>query len=126
MEIIQDLARFRIPRGLPGRGRAYIQCWRIVQATLFRWSPTVLNGWRCFLLRTFGASIGRNVLMRPTVKTTYPWKLTIGNHTWVGDRVTLHSIGEIRIGDNVCIYDLCYLRRNSRLLQGLRSILLLR
>ncbi len=48
-------------------------------------------------------------MIRPTVQVTYPWKLQIGNHCWIGDHTTLHSLGEIRIGDNVCISQLCYL-----------------
>jgi putative colanic acid biosynthesis acetyltransferase WcaF len=61
------------------------------------------------LLRAFGARVGKAVVIRSTVKVTYPWKLEIGNFSWIGDYVTLHSMGEIRIGNNVCISQHCYL-----------------
>jgi acetyltransferase-like isoleucine patch superfamily enzyme len=73
---------------LPGfRGRLswVVQIWWLVQATLFRWSTQVLYGWRRWLLRAFGARIGRGVIIRPSVQVTYPWKLMIGDYAWVGD-----------------------------------------
>ncbi len=69
-----------------------------VQATIFAWSPQVLYRWRAFLLRLFGAKIGKNVVIRPSVKITYPWKLTLGDYAWVGDEVNLYTLGEITIG----------------------------
>lgn len=51
-----------------------------------------------FLLRLFGAKIGKNVVIRPSVKITYPWKLTLGDYAWVGDDVNLYTLGEITIG----------------------------
>ena len=53
--------------------------------------PQVLYRWRAFLLRLFGAKIGKNVVIRPSVKITYPWKLTLGDYAWVGDDVN-HTI----------------------------------
>jgi putative colanic acid biosynthesis acetyltransferase WcaF len=49
-------------------------------------------------LRLFGARIGRNTFIRPSVKITYPWKLTIGDHCHIGDEVHLYTLGEIEIG----------------------------
>src|SRR5207244_5085179 len=60
-------------------------------------------GWRVFLLRLFGAKIGNNVRIRPSVKITYPWKVTIGDYVWIGDECWLHSLGEIKIGSHVAI-----------------------
>ena len=59
----------------------------------------VLYGWRRWLLRLFGARIGRGVMLRPSVEITYPWKVSIGDWSWVGDNVTLYSLGEIEIGE---------------------------
>lgn len=42
--------------------------------------------------------IGKNVVIRPSVKITYPWKLTLGDYAWVGDEVNLYTLGEITIG----------------------------
>lgn len=106
---VQDLKSFRLPENFRGRPAWLVQLWWIVQGTLFRWSPQFMYGWRNFLLRRFGAKIGEGVIIRPTAEITYPWKLTIGNYCWVGDYAALYTLGEIRIGDNACVSQHCYL-----------------
>ena len=106
---VQDLKSFRLPPNFRGRPAWFVQLWWIVQATLFHWSPQVLYGWRRLLLRLFGARIGRGVMIRPTAEITYPWKLTIGDYSWIGDYATLYTLGEIRIGDNAVVSQHCYL-----------------
>ena len=90
-----------------------VQLWWIVQATLFRLSPQAFYGWRRYLLRLFGSSIGKKVLIRPTARVTYPWKLHIGDHSWIGDDVTLYSLGEIRIGSHTVVSQRSYLCAGS-------------
>lgn len=65
------------------------------------------------LLRLFGASVGKNVIIRPTAKITYPWKVNIGDYSWIGDDVTLYSLGNIIIGNNSIISQRCYLCAGS-------------
>lgn len=65
---------------------------------LFRLSPRPLWGWRRLLLRLFGATIGRQVHIYPTVSIAIPWNLEIGDEAAVGDRVILYSLGRISIG----------------------------
>jgi len=67
-----------------------------------------MYGWRRFLLRLFGAQIGKNVLVRPTARFTYPWKIIIGDHSWIGDDAVLYSLGDIVIGSNVVISQRSY------------------
>ncbi|MBM95690.1 MAG: hypothetical protein CMI09_07580 [Oceanospirillaceae bacterium] len=43
------------------------------------------------------------------MKVTYPWKLTIGDNSWVGDEVVLYSLGDIEIGSNAVISQKSYL-----------------
>jgi putative colanic acid biosynthesis acetyltransferase WcaF len=105
----QDLRRFRVPPGFRGRGAIGVQLWWLVEATLFRWSPQVSYGWRRWLLRLFGARIGRGVLIRPSVEITYPWKLSIDDYSWIGDNVVLYSLGEIRVGAHSVISQHSYL-----------------
>ena len=68
-----------------------------------------MYGWRRFLLRLFGAKIGKKVIIRPSATITYPWKVTIGDYSWIGDDVVLYSLGEIEIGNNVVISQKSYL-----------------
>jgi putative colanic acid biosynthesis acetyltransferase WcaF len=111
--IVQDLATFRMPANFRGRSAVVVQLWWLVQATLFRMSPQLLYGWRRWLLRLFGARVGKDVLVRPTVEITYPWKVTIGNWSWIGDGVTLYSLGEIYIGDNAVVSQKSYICAGS-------------
>ena len=109
----QDLSRFRLPGNFRGRSAVIVQLWWIVQASLFRLSPQVLYGWRRFLLRLFGAEIGRKVQLRPTVRITYPWKVAIGDHSWIGDEVVLYSLGNIHIGANSVVSQKSYICTGS-------------
>ena len=61
------------------------------------------------LLRLFGAKIGKDVLIRPGVRITYPWKLEIGDCSWIGDDVVLYSLGRIKIGKNSVVSQKSYL-----------------
>lgn len=110
---MQDLSQFRVPKGFRGRPAWLVQLWWIVQALLFRTSPQVMFGWRRFLLRLFGAKIGKKVLVRPTVEITYPWKIIIEDYAWVGDHAVLYSLGEIRIGKNAVVSQKAYLCTGS-------------
>ncbi|WP_426955247.1 putative colanic acid biosynthesis acetyltransferase [Muricoccus radiodurans] len=101
--LIQDLARSKVPPGFRGRSAVYVQLWWIVQALLVHPSPQVFYGWRRFLLRCFGARIGKGVLIRPSVQVTYPWKVEIGDWSWVGDDAKLYSLGPIKIGRNAVV-----------------------
>jgi len=107
--MIQNLSSFKLPVGFRGRSAMMVQLWWFVQSTLFSCSPQFMYGWRRWLLRLFGAKIGEGVLVRPSVKVTYPWKVTIGNHAWIGDDVVLYSLGEIEVGDNAVVSQRSYL-----------------
>lgn len=105
----QDLSRFRLPDGFRGRSALWVQIWWLVQATLFRASPQFAYGFRRSILRFFGARIGHRVLIRPSARITYPWKVAIGQGSWVGDNVVLYSLGNIEIGSNSVISQRSYL-----------------
>jgi putative colanic acid biosynthesis acetyltransferase WcaF len=100
---------FQVPAGFRGRSKAFVQLWWLVQSTLFAMSPQVMYGWRRWLLRLFGARIGKGAIIRPSVKTPYPWKLTIGDHCHIGDEVHLYTYGEIEIGDCVVVSQRSYI-----------------
>jgi putative colanic acid biosynthesis acetyltransferase WcaF len=99
----QDLSKFSVPADFRGKSKVTVQLWWIIESTLFSWSPQVLYGWRRFLLRFFGAKIGKNVLIRSSVKITYPWNLEIGDNSWIGDDCVLYNLGKIKIGKHVAL-----------------------
>jgi putative colanic acid biosynthesis acetyltransferase WcaF len=96
----QDLARFRVPPGFRGKSAIVVQLWWIVQALLFHPSPQLCFGWRRFLIRA-------------SAEFTYPWKISIGDFSWIGDGAILYSLGEISIGANSVISQYCYLCAGS-------------
>ena len=75
-----DLNQFQVPKDFRGKNIITVQLWDFVKFFLFKPSPKALYGWRRFLLRIFGAKIGRGVIIRPSVEITYPWKLSIGDY----------------------------------------------
>ena len=107
--MVQDLSKFKVPKGFRGRSALIVQLWWAVQSLLIHPSPQVLYGWRRFWLRAFGAQIGKKVIIRPSVNITYPWKLIIGDYSWIGDDVNIYNLETIEIGHNSVISQKSYL-----------------
>ncbi|MHA2939523.1 WcaF family extracellular polysaccharide biosynthesis acetyltransferase [Vibrio sp. RC27] len=107
--IYQQLNRFSLPANFRGRGAICVQLWWIIQGSFFACSPQFAYKWRNFLLRCFGAQVGKNVIIRPSVKITYPWKVKIGDNAWIGDHAELYSLGEIEVGKNAVISQRSYI-----------------
>ncbi len=87
--------------------------WELLRRPFFRWTPRPLWAWRCAVLRLFGARIGGNVHVHPTVEIAIPWNLTIGDYAAVGDRVILYNLGAISIGRNATVSQLAHLCAGS-------------
>lgn len=87
----------------PGKPKVIIIFWLIVSSLFFRNSLSISSGLKKFLLRLFGARIGKGVLIKPSVSIKYPWLLTIGDYSWIGENVWIDNLTEVRIGSNVCI-----------------------
>ncbi len=96
-----------------GRSGWIILLWWLVQSIAFPLSLHSMSAWRCWVLRRFGAKIGQGVLIRPTARVTYPWKVTIGDYSWIGDDVVLYSLDRIWIGDHAVISQKSYLCTGS-------------
>ncbi len=77
--------------------------WAVVRTLLFRPTPARLCvGWRNWLLRRFGARIGRS-WVHPSVRIWAPWRLEIGDDVAVDEHVFLYNPFGIRIEDRVVI-----------------------
>lgn len=79
----------------------------------------VTNSWqissslRVRVLRLFGAEIGRGVVFRPRTRVTFPWKLHIGDHSWIGEGVWFHNQDHIHIANDVVISQETFLTTGS-------------
>lgn len=109
----QKLGNVKYSKKERGRSAFIVQLWWIIQSTFFSLSPQFAYRWRVFLLRLFGATIGNNVLIRPTARITYPWKLSIGDNSMIGDFVELYNLAPISIMDDVVISQKSYLCTGS-------------
>ena len=105
----QQLDTYTNPPNFRGRSKFTVQLWWMVYAVLFKPSPQFLYGWRRFLLRSFGAKVGKEVILRPSCQITYPWKLTLGDYCWIGDEVVLYTLGEIEVGAHAVISQRSYI-----------------
>lgn len=109
ISIMFDLKRQRTPDGFRGRSALFVLLWWAVQRYIFAFIPQPLYGVRRQILRLFGASIGAGVLIRSSVRITYPWRVSIGEYSQVGDYVELYSLGAITIGSNTVVSQKSYL-----------------
>jgi putative colanic acid biosynthesis acetyltransferase WcaF len=96
-----------------GRSGAVVLLWWLVQGSLFRYSLHPMYRWRSFLLRLFGARIGQGVQVRPTARFTYPWKVSIGDYSWIGDDAEFYSLERIEVGSHCVVSQRSYLCTGS-------------
>jgi putative colanic acid biosynthesis acetyltransferase WcaF len=98
----RDLSAFTLAGYDKGRGRAVQALWFVAMNTVFMawWCPARL---RVALLRAFGATIGDGVLIRHRVRVLWPWKLTVGDRSWIGEGAFLLNLEPITIGTDVCV-----------------------
>lgn len=77
--------------------------WYFVNIFFFKSSLFPFYGLKASLLRIFGATIGKGVLIKPNVNIKYPWLLKIADHVWIGEGVWIDNLAEVAIGSNACI-----------------------
>ena len=108
-----DLSRYSPGRFDRGAGVLKESLWLVVSLILFRLCPFSFSALKCSVLRAFGAAIGRNVTIKPDVKITFPWKLTVGDHVWLGEECWLLNLERIVIGSNVSVSQRAFLCTGS-------------
>ena len=78
--------------------------WGGVWVLFFRWTPRwLLGNYRRCILLMFGAKVGAGVRIQGSSMVWQPWKLSIGDGTWIDSTVKLYSVDQIDIGANVVI-----------------------
>lgn len=110
-----DLRLTSTRAGLPGGddkgGRGFLirAIWSLVNALVFLNPVLPAYGLKARILRAFGAQIGEGVVIKPGVNIKYPWFLTIGDYSWIGERAWLDCLSPLRIGKHVVISQGAYL-----------------
>ncbi len=87
----------------PGQSALVRLLWYLVNSLIFQSSLFPINSLKIGLLRLFGARVGQGVVIKPSVTIKYPWRLSIGSHVWIGERVWIDNLADVRIDSQVCI-----------------------
>jgi putative colanic acid biosynthesis acetyltransferase WcaF len=92
-----------------GRPKLVFILWYLVKCLFFLSPLPWPSRFKTFLLRAFGAQIGANVYFKPRLNIHFPWKLTVGDHTWVGEEVEIYNFEPVIIGSHCCISQRAFL-----------------
>jgi putative colanic acid biosynthesis acetyltransferase WcaF len=108
-----SLGAFRVGDYTPGRSTVVCGLWYVVSLVVFQsgWFP--FYGAKRWLLRIFGAAMGRDVVIKPHVRIKFPWRCEIGNNCWIGEDVWIDNLAAVRIATDVCLSQGVYLCTGS-------------
>jgi len=96
------------------RGRSLLGevCWSIIQA-LFIDSCVPGSSYKLSMLKFFGSKIEEGVCIKPNVRIKFPWRLTVGSNSWIGEDVWIDNLAPVTIGCNCCLSQGVYLCTGS-------------
>jgi putative colanic acid biosynthesis acetyltransferase WcaF len=77
--------------------------WYLCNFLLFRPAWNISSRFKVNLLKLFGATIGKGVVIKPKVNIKYPWLLKIGDYCWIGEEVWIDNLAKVTLENNVCI-----------------------
>lgn len=80
-----------------------IRLWAFLNATVFRWSPFFLRGFRRALLKSFGAKLAATASIHNTARIDCPWNLIMDDHASIGEHAWIYCLAPVSIGANTCI-----------------------
>lgn len=98
-----DLSKYDNSWYNPGGNALKRFLWYFVNALVLKNHLNPISGIRVKALRLFGAKIGRGVVIKPGVNVKYPWLLTVGDYSWIGEDVWIDNLAEVSIGSNCCL-----------------------
>lgn len=87
----------------PGGNLVKRMLWFYVNSLFFKSGIIPSSRIKVYLLRLFGASVGKGVVIKPCVNIKYPWLLQIGDHSWIGEDVWIDNLVRVYIGNHVCL-----------------------
>jgi len=76
---------------------------RILWGTIGRFLWLFVPGLRVPVLRGFGGKVGKGCTIARSVEIVIPWNITMGDNCQIREHAILYSLGEITLGDHVCI-----------------------
>jgi putative colanic acid biosynthesis acetyltransferase WcaF len=97
-----DLSKFNNDWYNPGK-KVKVILWFLTNSLLINNYLPLPVFIKIFVLKLFGAKIGKNVMIKPAVNIKYPWFLEIGDNVWIGETAWIDNFVKVIIDDNVCI-----------------------
>jgi putative colanic acid biosynthesis acetyltransferase WcaF len=101
--MVTEISRYNNSHYKPGGNVLKRLGWYYVNILFFKSGMIPSSGLKCALLRAFGAKIGIGVNIKPCVNIKYPWRLIVGDYTWIGENSWIDNLDNVVIGNNCCI-----------------------
>lgn len=112
MQAKTDISSYPHLEYAPGSTALIRLIWYFTNILFFMNPLNPVSGLKVRLLRWFGATVGKGVVIKPSVNIKYPWRLRIGDHVWIGEKAWIDNLGDVSIADH------CVLSQGSMLLSG--------
>jgi putative colanic acid biosynthesis acetyltransferase WcaF len=98
-----DLSKAPGERAAWDRPGWQVYLWAVFELIFITNPWQISSGLRIRVLRSFGADIGHGVVFRPRTRVKFPWKLHIGDRSWIGEGVWFHNQDHVHVGHDVVI-----------------------
>lgn len=115
MELVtkRELGEYQNRSYSPGRPVWVRLLWYYTSLVFFESSWFISGRPKSWLLRRFGANVGKGLVIHPNVRIKYPWRLTIGDDCWIGREVWIDNLDDVELESNVCLSQQAYLCTGS-------------
>ena len=94
----QNLKDYKLPKNWTRGKHFFYECiWQVFFKPIISSSLPGTN-WRKSILILFGAKLGKSLRLSPGLKIKMPWRLSIGNYSWIGEDVWIDNLSMVKIG----------------------------
>jgi putative colanic acid biosynthesis acetyltransferase WcaF len=111
-----DLSKAPGERAAWGRPRVVVYLWAVAELIFVSNPWQVSSRLRVAVLKLFGAEIGQGVIFRPRTRVKFPWKLRVGDRSWVGEGVWIHNQDHVTVGSDVVLSQEAFVTTGSHAL----------
>ena len=98
-----DLSKAPGEREAWDKPKIVVYIWAVAELVFVTNAWQISSSLRVRVLRLFGAEIGEGVIYRPRTRVKFPWKLHVGDRSWIGEGVWIHNQDHVYIGSDVSI-----------------------